>query len=100
MKEQYVKPKIFFESFSLTQTIARACGAMHDGTLGEPNSADEYTCNWVFPSDEEDEVIYLFFVDACEDSWVIGDPEPGEPFEYENICYNNPEGGQEIFSSL
>lgn len=99
MKEQYIKPKIFFESFSLTQTIARNCGDTHDpySTFGESNHYNEFDCQWII-GDGEDALI-LFFVDACADSWAIGDPEPGDEVEYEGMCYNNPDGGQEIFSS-
>ena len=91
---------IVFESFALSQTIARNCGDMHDSTLGHSNHADETTCQWVIGDDGEDDTLYLFYVDACVDSWAIGDPEEGDPWEYEGLCYNNPEGGQEVFSSL
>ena len=98
MKEQYVKPMIVFESFVLSQTIARNCGDNHDSTFGYSNHADEYECQWVIGDGED--ALFLFFVEACTDADVIGDPEPGDSWEYEGVCYNNPDGGQEIFSSL
>jgi len=85
MKEQYVKPSIFFESFSLTQTIARNCGDTHDSTLGESNHYNEYTCEW-------DVGGFTLFFDHCD--YVMDEDE-----EVEGICYNNPNGGQTVFSS-
>jgi len=86
MKEQYRKPMIFFESFSLAQTIARNCGDMHDSTLGESNHYNENTCEWDFGG------LILFFEPRCEYN-----VEEGE--EIEGLCYNNPDGGQQLFSS-
>ena len=103
MKEEYVKPLIVFESFSLTQTIARNCGDTHDSTLGQSNHLEPNSCQWVIGEGEG--AMFLFFVDACEDSYAIGDPtpedleDPDTIFEYGGVCYNNPDGGQEIFSS-
>ena len=100
MKEQYVKPSILFESFSLTQTIAKDCGDMHDSTLGESNHYDPYSCQWIVGRNTDTPSVY-FFVDACDDSAEIGDPEPGDDLDevLEGMCYNNPDGGQMIFSS-
>lgn len=94
MKETYVKPSIFFESFSLTQTIARNCGDTHTGTFGPgSNHYNENTCEWDVGG------LMLFFTSdpsgRCED----GPDEAGDEYELEGICYNNPDGGQEIFSS-
>ncbi|MBR2806593.1 MAG: hypothetical protein IKE18_07420 [Oscillospiraceae bacterium] len=90
MKEQYVKPLIAFESFSLTQTIARNCGDKHQGTLGESTHLDEYTCMWDLGG------FTIFFIEnGCDD----GPDEEGDEYEIEGVCYNNPDGGQEIFSS-
>ena len=97
MKEQYVKPKIFFESFSLTQTIARTCGDNHTGSLGQSNHYDEYSCQWVLGDQ------FYFFdgvpVPPCADAESIGSPEPGDDVEIYGMCYNNPDGGREVFSS-
>lgn len=90
MKEQYVKPLIAFENFSLTQTIARNCGDKHQGTLGESTHLDEYTCMWDLGG------FTIFFIEnGCDD----GPDEEGDEYEIEGVCYNNPDGGQEIFSS-
>ena len=85
MKEQYVKPTIIFESFSLTQSIAKDCGDEHTGTLGQSTHYDRYTCAW----DLGDFTIFLSHCDMALD----------EDEEIEGFCYNNPEGGQSIFSS-
>ena len=90
MKEQYVKPGILFESFSLTQTIARDCGDTHTGTLGESTHYNETTCCWDLGG------FTIFFPDHCDD----GPDSPDDEYEIEAFCYNNPEGGREIFSSM
>ena len=96
MKEQYVKPLIVFEDFSLTQTIARNCGDTHTGTLGESTHYDEFTCTWdlggvtIFFTEPDD-----YPYDTCDD----GPWDPETEYEVEGMCYNNPDGGQEIFSS-
>ncbi len=89
MKEQYTKPLIFFESFSLAQTIARNCGDTHDSTIGESNHYNENTCEWDVGG------FTVFFIDRCED----GPDSPEDDYEINGSCYNNPDGGQEIFSS-
>ena len=87
MKAQYVKPLICFESFSLSQTIARNCGDTHTGTFGPgSNHYNEYTCSW-------DVGGFTIFFEHC-----YYEMEEGE--EIEGMCYNNPSGGQEIFSSM
>ncbi len=90
MKEQYIKPLIAFENFSLTQTIARDCGDKHQGTLGESTHLNEYNCMWDLGG------FTIFFIEnGCDD----GPDEEGDEYEIEGVCYNNPDGGQEIFSS-
>lgn len=92
MKERYIKPMIYFESFSLTQTIARDCGDTHTGTLGESNHYDETTCEWDLGGFT---IFFLTDGDRCDD----GPDEPGDEYEIDAFCYNNPDGGREIFSS-
>ena len=89
MKEQYVKPLIFFESYSLTQTIARDCGDTHTGTLGESTHYNERTCEWDLGGG------FTLFLEAprCE-------IEMEEDDEIEGVCYNNPDGGRQVFSSM
>lgn len=89
MKELYMKPVIFFEDFSLSQTIARNCGDKHQGTLGESTHYNERTCTWDLGG------FTIFFLDHCDD----GPDSPDDEWEIEGVCYNNPDGGQEIFSS-
>lgn len=104
MKEQYVKPKIFFESFSLAQTIAKDCGDKHQGTFGQSNHYDPFTCKWIIGSGEGATI--LFFKGSCADADLIGDLTPEDIEDgldindfIEGMCYNNPDGGQSIFSS-
>ncbi|MBQ5951132.1 MAG: hypothetical protein IJL66_03155 [Lachnospiraceae bacterium] len=98
MKEQYVRPVVYVESFTLTQTIAKDCGDMHQGTLGESNHYDEYSCVWNVGG------VILFYSDHCEDYDSMGLEEgeefgPDDDFEIGGRCFNNPTGGQQIFSS-
>lgn len=86
MKEKYVSPAIFFESFALSQTIARNCGDKHTSTLGESTHYNEQTCTWDLGG-------FTLFFDHCD--YHV---EEGE--EIEGVCYNNPDGGQELFSSV
>ena len=96
MKEQYTKPVIIFESFSLTQTIARDCGYSGHSTLGEPTYYSELNCAW----DCGGYTVYLLYLDkGCEDDGPET-PEEAEEFSFEGQCYNNPDGGTEIFSSM
>lgn len=91
MKMTYVKPEILFESFALSQTIAKNCGDTHSGTFGESTHYNENTCMWDIGG------FTIFFLEnGCDD----GPDEEGDEYEIEGMCYNNPDGGQEIFSSL
>ena len=91
MKETYVKPSIFFESFSLTQTIARNCGDNHQGTLGQSTHYNETDCMWDLGG-----FTIFFIANGCDD----GPEDEDEEYEIEGVCYNNPDGGKEIFSSI
>ncbi len=90
MKETYLKPKIYFESFAFSQTIARDCGDTHNSTLGESTHYNEETCAW----DAGGYLVFLEGNNACEDDQLESIDE------FEAMCYNNPDGGQEVFSSL
>ena len=100
MKEEYVKPLIVFESFSLTQTIARNCGDTHDSTLGQSNHLEPNSCQWIVgdPNDPDTASIY-FFEGACRDAEEGGIGGPDDDWDFGALCYNNPDGGQEVFSS-
>lgn len=96
MKEKYFKPKIHFESFALTQTIARDCGYTSGGTSGYPTHYNEDTCVW------DAGVVIIFFTNTEESGCDLG-PNPDDPdevFEYEDFCYNGPTPGMELFSSI
>ena len=104
MKERYVKPLLLFESFSLSQTIARDCGDTHNSSLGQSNHYNPNTCNWIVG--EGDGASVYFFYGACRDAEEIGFDEeyPGSEEDLDEVvikgfCYNNPDGGQMLFSS-
>lgn len=94
MKQPYVKPLIRFESFVLSQTIARNCGDTHNGTLGQSTHADENTCAWDMGGGD------TIFYDHCNE-----DMTPSDEISMEELladmgyCYNNPSGLQTVFSS-
>lgn len=93
MKEKYIKPVVVYEDFSLTQTIATDCGDTHTSTLGESNHYTIETCQW----DANGVLVFFTEVDgsACDDGpWDYTDF-----YEINGYCYNNPDGGAEIFSS-
>lgn len=90
MKAKYVKPQLQVEYFSLTQSVATACGwnAQVETELGKPMHGDPYTCAWVDPFGE-----YFFLekpvcVEECEDENAGG-----------AFCYNAPSGEVQIFAS-
>lgn len=87
MKRNYQKPRIELEYFTLSQNIAAGCGAAHDSSLGHPNQWSKETCGW-----ELGNVILWMENSGCT-------VPLGEDAYVEGVCYNNPEGGQTIFSS-
>ncbi len=91
MKESYVKPSIYMESFALSQTIAKSCTFAHTGTLGESNHYNEATCEWTVGG----QVYFLTSNTDCANAF----PE-GEDFEIGAYCYNNPDGQGSVFSSF
>ena len=93
MKESYVKPSIYMESFALSQTIARSCSFAHTGTLGESNHYNESTCTWKVG----DEIYFLDSNSACsqEDNQIPA----GMDVPVGAACYNNPDGPGSVFSS-
>ena len=88
MKETYVKPTIYVESFALAQSIARGCGDVHSGTVGQSTHKDEYSCAW----DLNGMLLFLESNSAC-------DFPMDEGVEIDGICYNNPDGGRTVFAS-
>ena len=76
MKKTYMKPDIYVESFSLTQSIAKGCTAeVHD--LGKPSQGNPEVCGWDF-----DGQTYFTY-------GVLPDCTAGE---IELVCYNAPNG--------
>lgn len=95
MKERYVKPAIYMESFALTQTIARNCGDTHDpaSTVGESTHYSPNACTW-------DIFGYTLFYDHCMENMTPKDGKTiDEMLEGAGFCYNNPNGLQTVFSS-
>lgn len=84
MKKSYSAPDIVFESFSLSTSIA-ACDIETNFSVG--------TCGYeVYPGF----MIFSVGIDRC------GVPIEGEIFETSDgdaICYNNPSGLTNLFSS-
>ena len=87
MKRVYEKPGIYVENFSLSQSIARKCRAAEDSTLGVPNYSEPGSCGW----DMGNLVIWTDAKSKC-DLFMDADT----PFE--GVCYNNPDGGTNIFT--
>ncbi len=95
MKKDYVKPALYFESFALTQTIARACGTYTTDTLGKSTHHDERTCVW----QQDDDPTNNIFIRSINTNCKVGPKNEGSTFIYETFCYNNPEPTTALFSS-
>ena len=76
MKKTYMKPDIYVESFSLTQSIAYGCTAQKNG-FGTPSSSDPNTCGW-------DVNGITYFAYGVNPGCTAG--------EFEYVCYNAPNG--------
>lgn len=89
MRKVYKKPHLFMETFSITQSVATGCGAVGGGnTLGKPTHWEKETCGWSF----DNIIVWTDANNSCSIKWDKNDP-------YMSVCYNNPEGGNNIFSS-
>ena len=89
MKKQYSKPGIFIESFNISQNISVGCKSVPGGTsLGHVNTGSKDSCGWQ---------------SGNMSWWLQGNIKCriplGENEEIEGVCYNNPSGGNTIFSS-
>lgn len=90
MKKKYQSPKVYIESFELSQTIASGgCGAAHNSHFGGPTHWSKTTCGWKDPSYG---VIVFAHDTACN---LKVDPNT----DYNGICYNAPSAGNSIFGS-
>ena len=82
MKNIYVKPAMYIERFTLSQTIAHNCGENLDFSMAK--HATKETCGW----DVGGLVIFTDF-NTCESATEF----------FEGVCYNAPAGGYNVFSS-
>lgn len=87
MKQNYVKPTIMIERFSLCQNIAAGCTTGNE--WGSSNHGDKSSCGWQTPGGD---VIWLDGSGVCNDYY-------GPDDEFGGVCYNNPGGGLTIFGS-
>lgn len=76
MKKPYIKPSLYVESFSLTQSIATGCTAQKNG-MGDPSFSYASTCGWDF------------YGQTYFSNGVVSDCKAGE---IEIVCYNAPNG--------
>jgi len=89
MKKQYSKPGILIESFNISQNISSGCNSTPGGSsLGHVNHWSKTTCGW-----QSGNLSW----------WLEGNTKCiiplGEEDDINGICYNNPSGGNTIFSS-
>lgn len=91
MKKVYEKPVLRVEHFALSQSIA-SCGAAHTSNVGGPNHWSKTTCGWVVGNE-----VYWSTLPACDDGSGEAYPEGWD--DLGAVCYNNPGGGNTIFSS-
>ncbi|MDY4254232.1 MAG: hypothetical protein SOX69_00715 [Oscillospiraceae bacterium] len=80
MKKQYTKPKIVYESFALSASIAAGCSL-----LSTPLAA--YICAVQDPE---------FGMSIFSSSGICDYTPPGE---FDEICYDVPLAGRNVFSS-
>ena len=96
MKETYVKPVICFESFALSQTIARQCSGS-DAAANSNHYSENTGCSY----DIGGETVF-YEASNCDFDMELAD-EVGmtmeQMLEELGMCYNNPEGGYQVFSS-
>ena len=88
MKKAYQKPAMYLDRFSLEQSIASGCGITNGGTLGEANLQNKSVCGW----DMGNGSIWTEAITQCSIKF-----KPDIPFN--GVCYNNPNGGKNIFTS-
>ena len=85
MKNQYVKPVLVIENFTLSQSIAYNCGK--NLNWNQATTKDVNSCGWEtgFPGD----VVFMAPSNVCN----VKDED------FDGVCYNNPDGGINVFSS-
>ena len=88
MKEAYVTPALPLERFVLSQNVAAGCGVPGGGgSLGKPTHWSKDTCGWDLGN-------MILWLEGTSCTTYAGPDE-----NVGGICYNNPEGGYNIFSS-
>lgn len=96
MRKKYIKPEFGVDVFAVAQSIAENCGWNPNAELGYPAHADKTTCGWSL----DNVVVFLDTMTVCTDpgqgreGWGVGEDEPVAGY-----CYNNPNGGTQIFAS-
>lgn len=89
MKKIYSKPAMQVEYFTMSQNIAAGCGAVGGGnSLGKPTYGDPSNCGWAVG----DTIAWVGESTGCNFPC-------DENTDFAGICFNNPSGGNSIFSS-
>lgn len=89
MRADYEKPMVYIDDFTVSQSIAAGCGAVAGGnTLGKPTHWDKTTCGW-------NNGVDVLWTDANQECHE----KVPDYAEVDGVCYNNPGGGNSIFSS-
>lgn len=86
--KKYTKPKIIFESFTLSTNIAGDCSVKAEIT-------DWNSCGVVYFDPMTNEEIMLF-IEGLSGCWVKIQSDDGI---YNGICYHAPESENRMFSS-
>ena len=89
MKQTYVKPVLVMENFTLNQSIAHNCGDNLDFSQG--TLKDKSTCGWIIGDVDYNGTVDTVFMSRPSCSILTEN--------YEGVCYNNPEGGYNVFNS-
>lgn len=93
MKKVYTKPVLVMDDFTLSQSIAHNCGDNIKDIWNQATLKYKGSCGWdtMIDADGNGVTDIIFVNDKC--NTVIGADE------FVGVCYNNPEGGWNIFNS-
>lgn len=88
MKQKYTKPVLIKESFTLSQNIAKNCGKLLN--FQQATTADRTNCGWDIDGDHntKHDVVFMEAADCSIKTPYLN-----------GVCYNNPEGGFNVFNS-
>lgn len=90
MKAKYTKPVLVMEHFTLSQSIAHNCGDLLE--WDDATMKSKRDCGWKtgfdIDADGKEDILFVSS-DVC--SYISED--------FAGICYNNPEGGFNVFNS-